>query len=167
MSDGVNEVRLVGNVGGDAEIAYTGGGQPYMKFSLCTNKSWKDRESGERKSKATWHNIIMWGKRAEGLHQHIRKGDIISVHGEIDISTYEDREGVKRKSIQIVIDDLTFIWSKKRDDDQEPQESRGPSRRQQRDQQRQQQRDQQRPASDDPPDGWGDESPPGDDDFPF
>lgn len=173
MSKGTNLVLLVGNVGGDAELAYTQGGTPYMKFGLATSETWKDKE-GERQEKTTWHNIIMWGKRAEGLAPHVRKGDIVSVQGKIDINEYEDREGVKRKGISIVIHNLDFVYSKKRGDgDAEPQEPRGPSRQQQRAEQKQQQRSAaQRPApSGDPPDeqeeGWGDGPPEGGDDIPF
>ena len=73
MARSVNKVILLGNLGKDAEMTYTTGGQPVSKFSLATNRRWKDK-NGEWQDETEWHNIVLWGKQAEGLTQYLTKG---------------------------------------------------------------------------------------------
>lgn len=107
----MNRVMLLGNLGDDPELRVTSGGQPVMKLSLATSFRWKT-ESGEQKEKVEWHRLQMWGKRAESLARHLRKGMKIAVEGRISYSSYEDRDGNKRYATDIVIDQLHFCEKK-------------------------------------------------------
>ena len=79
----MNKVVLIGNIGKDAEVK-----GKKTSFSLATSENWKDRESGEKKSKTTWHNIVMWDA-SEALTQYLTKGTKLAVEGKIVNYQYE------------------------------------------------------------------------------
>ena len=85
----MNKAILVGNVGGDPEVSYTGSGTAVAKFSLATEESWIDG-NGERQKKTMWHKIEVWAKRAEFAQKHIFKGQKLCVEGSIE---YQEHEG--------------------------------------------------------------------------
>jgi single stranded DNA-binding protein len=69
----VNKVILVGNLGRDAELRYTPGGAAVATLNLATTETWNDKE-GQKQEKTEWHRVILWGKQAETLNQHLQKG---------------------------------------------------------------------------------------------
>src|ERR1035437_5307924 len=92
MSDlfSINEVRLMGRVGQDPEIKSLTNGKKVANFSLAITESWKDETTGERKEKTQWPRIVVWNDGLIGiLEKQVRKGDMISVRGQIETSTYE------------------------------------------------------------------------------
>src|ERR1051326_3473537 len=93
----VNKVILVGNLGRDAELRYTPGGAAVAKFSLATTETWNDK-AGQKQERTEWHNIDIWGKQAETLTEHLRKGKQVYVEGRLQTDEYTDKEGGKRKS---------------------------------------------------------------------
>lgn len=99
MSDGVNKVILLGNLGADPELKVTSNGSTVLKLRLATSSSWKD-DSGQRKERTEWHSVTLWGKRAEALAKFLKKGDRLYVEGEIRSSSYE-KEGVKHWRTEI------------------------------------------------------------------
>lgn len=104
MAGSVNKVTLIGHLGRDPETRRTAAGAPVVIFSLATSESWRDKESGERKQRTEWHNIVVYneplGKIAE---QYLRKGSACYVEGMLATRTYTDKEGVERKAIEIVL----------------------------------------------------------------
>lgn len=111
---GVNKVILVGNLGKDPEVKYLEGGTPLAKFSLATTEFFKDK-SGEKKEQTEWHNIILWRGLAEVAEKYLKKGDSVYIEGKIRSRSYDDKEGVKRYTFEIVADNLTML-GKRRDD---------------------------------------------------
>lgn len=98
----VNKVILVGNVGRDPELRYTQGGQPVASFSIATNERFKDKD-GNWKDRTEWHRIVAWGRLAEICGEYLRKGSQVYVEGRIQTRDWEDKEGNKRQTTEIVI----------------------------------------------------------------
>ncbi len=108
---GVNIVCLLGNVGAEPELRMTAGGGAVLKFSLATSFTWNDERKGKQE-KTEWHRCVMFGKRAESLAKHIERGSKLFVRGRISYGSYEAKDGTKRYTTDIIIDDLTFAGSK-------------------------------------------------------
>ena len=104
----VNKVILVGRLGRDPETRYTGGGQAVANFSLATDESYKDR-NGERQKRTEWHKIVVWGKQAEIAQQYLKKGSLIFVEGRIQSREWQDKEGQKRTSFEIVANNFRML----------------------------------------------------------
>ena len=104
----VNKVILVGRLGRDPETRYTSGGQAVANFSLATDESFKDR-SGERQKRTEWHKIVVWGKQAEIAQQYLKKGSLVYVEGRIQTRQWDDREGQKRTSYEIVANTFRML----------------------------------------------------------
>lgn len=100
MADGLNRVMLLGNLGADPELRSTSGGQAVLKFRLATSESYLDRNK-TRQERTEWHNVVVWGKRAEGLAKILNKGSRLFVEGSLRTSSYEDRDGNKRYKTEI------------------------------------------------------------------
>jgi single-strand DNA-binding protein len=97
----VNKVILVGNVGRDPELRYTQGGQPVASFSIATNERFKDKE-GNWKDRTEWHRIVAWARLAEICGEYLRKGSQVYVEGRIQTRDWEDKEGNKRQTTEVV-----------------------------------------------------------------
>ncbi len=97
----VNKVILVGRLGRDPETRYTSGGQAVCNFTLATDETFKDR-SGERQKRTEWHRIVLWGKLAEIAQQYLKKGTMVYIEGRIQSRQWDDRDGNKRTTFEIV-----------------------------------------------------------------
>ena len=106
----VNKVILVGNLGRDAEVRFTPGGQSVATLNLATTEQWNDKE-GQRQEKTEWHRIVLWGKQAESLQQYLVKGKQIYVEGRLQTRQWDDKEGVKRYTTEIKADRITLLGS--------------------------------------------------------
>src|SRR5579862_4546652 len=104
----VNKVILVGRLGRDPETRYTGAGQAVCNFSLATDESYKDR-AGERQKRTEWHKIVLWGKLAELGQQYLKKGSQVYIEGRIQSRQWDDKEGQKRTSFEIVATGMKFL----------------------------------------------------------
>jgi len=107
----VNRVILVGRLGKDPETRYTSSGQAVCNFSLATDESYKDR-AGERQKRTEWHRIVVWAKQAEIAQQYLHKGSLIYVEGRIQTRQWDDREGQKRTSVEIVANRFQMLGSR-------------------------------------------------------
>jgi single-strand DNA-binding protein len=101
MSEGVNRVTLLGNVGSDPELRFTQGGVGVLSLSLATNETYLDRNQ-QRQERVEWHKIVVWGKRGEGLAKFVKKGFGLLVEGSLRTTKYTDREGVERWKTEII-----------------------------------------------------------------
>lgn len=101
MADGLNRVLLLGNLGADPELKMTGSGQAVLKMRLATTESYLDRNK-VRQEKTEWHNVVLWGKRAEALGKFLTKGSRLFVEGGLRTSSYDDRDGNKRYKTEVV-----------------------------------------------------------------
>lgn len=101
MAEGLNRVLLLGNLGADPELRMTNGGQAVLKMRLATSETYLDRNR-QRQERTEWHNVVVWGKRAEALGKFLTKGTRLFVEGGLRTSSYEDRDGNKRYRTEIV-----------------------------------------------------------------
>jgi single-strand DNA-binding protein len=104
----VNRVMLVGRLGRDPETRYTSGGQAVANFSVATDESYKDR-NGERQKRTEWHKIVVWGKQAEIAQQYLKKGALVFIEGRIQSREWQDKEGQKRTSFEIVANNFRML----------------------------------------------------------
>ncbi|MDG2208743.1 MAG: single-stranded DNA-binding protein [Flavobacteriales bacterium] len=106
---GVNKVILVGNLGKDPEMRYTPNGVPVCSFPMATSDSYKDRNSGERVTQTEWHNIVIWRGMAETAEKYLRKGSQVFIEGKIRTRSWDDQQGQKRYTTEIVADVMQLL----------------------------------------------------------
>jgi len=104
----VNKVILVGNLGRDPELRYIQSGQAVANFSVATNEKWKDKD-GNNQERTEWHRIVVWGKSAENCAQYLQKGRSVYIEGKLQTREWEDREGAKRSTTEIVAQAVQFL----------------------------------------------------------
>lgn len=107
----MNKVMLMGNIGTDPEFKHTSNSKK-LTFRLATSKKWKD-SSGALQEKTSWHNCVIWGKRAEALASILNKGTKVLVEGELDYNEYDDPSGVRRYWSGINVQSLEFASARK------------------------------------------------------
>jgi single-strand DNA-binding protein len=107
----VNKVILVGRLGKDPETRYTSSGQAVCNFSLATDETYKDR-AGERQKRTEWHRIVVWAKQAEIAQQYLHKGSLIFLEGRIQTRQWDDKEGQKRTTTEIVATNFRMLGSR-------------------------------------------------------
>lgn len=105
-----NKVILTGHLGGDPK-ENTVGESKVVEFRFATKESWRDKASGEKKEKTTWHNVQAWGKTAETLAKYAKSGMKLLIEGKIDNSEYE-KAGEKHTFSRVVVDNFEFLDSK-------------------------------------------------------
>lgn len=108
MAAGVNKVILVGNLGADPEMRYTPSGAGVCELRLATNEQWTDK-SGQRQERTEWHRVVVWGKRAEVCSKYLSKGRQAYVEGKLRTRSWEDKEGQKRYTTEIIANDVQFL----------------------------------------------------------
>ena len=106
-SRSVNKVTLIGHLGRDAETKFTPGGAAVTKFSVATNRRWKDQQSGEWKDETNWTNIVLW--KAENLANYLTKGKQVYVEGRIQTRSYDDKDGKKVYSTEVVAEEVILL----------------------------------------------------------
>jgi single-strand DNA-binding protein len=104
----VNKVILVGRLGRDPETRYTSSGQAVANFSVATDETYKDR-AGERQKRTEWHKIVVWAKQAEIAQKYLRKGSLVFIEGRIQSREWQDKEGNKRTSFEIVCTNFRML----------------------------------------------------------
>jgi single-strand DNA-binding protein len=105
----VNKVILLGHLGRDAETRYTTSGVAVSRFTLATNRRVKDAQTGEWKDETDWHNITLW--RNENLTQYLLKGKQVYIEGGLRTRSWDDKDGQKHYSTEVVVDDIILLSS--------------------------------------------------------
>ena len=108
MASGVNKVILIGRLGGDPEVRYTTNGGAVANFNLATNESWTDK-SGQKQERTEWHRVVIWGKMAELCGQYLSKGRQAYVEGRLQTREWNDKEGNKRYTTEIIAQNIQFL----------------------------------------------------------
>lgn len=106
-SRSVNKVILVGNLGRDAETKFTPSGAAVTKFAVATTRSWKDQQSNEWKEETNWTNVVVW--RQENLANYLTKGKQIYVEGRLHSRSYDDKDGKKVYTTEVVADEVILL----------------------------------------------------------
>ena len=112
MSTGLNKVLIIGNLGAYPEIKYTQAGSPVANLSVATSERWKDKNTGEQKEQVEWHRVVIFGRLAEIAEQYLKKGSKIFVEGKLQTRDWEDSEGKKRYTTEVVAREMTMLDSK-------------------------------------------------------
>ncbi len=101
---GVNKVILVGRLGKDPESKSFANGGSVVKFSLATSETWRDKQSGERKEKTEWHNVVIFNEALGKIaSQYLRKGSEVYLEGSIETRKWQDQNGADRYTTEIVL----------------------------------------------------------------
>ncbi len=110
MAKSVNKVILIGTLGKDPELKYTPQGTAVAKFSMATNESFKDKQSGEWKERTEWHNIVCWQRTAEVASEYLKKGRKVYIEGRLTTRSWDDKEtGQKKYMTEVVANDLVLL----------------------------------------------------------
>jgi single-strand DNA-binding protein len=97
-------------LGADPEMKYTTGGQPVAKFSIATSENWTDK-SGQKQERTEWHRIVVWGKLAEICGKHLSKGRQAYIEGKLQTRQWEDQQGQKRWTTEVIGQIVQFLGS--------------------------------------------------------
>lgn len=112
MSDGLNRIILIGNLGQDPELRYTSSGQAILTMRLATTETYRNRDN-EKKERTDWHHVIVWGKRGEALNKLIVRGDRVGVEGRVQTRSYDDSEGKKRYWTEVVANNVLLLGNRR------------------------------------------------------
>ena len=106
-----NKVQLIGNLGKDPEIVNLESGKKLAKFTLATNESYKNAQ-GEKITDTQWHQIVAWGKTADVIEKYVVKGKEVAIDGKLTTRSWEDKDGIKRYTTEVVCNELLMLGSK-------------------------------------------------------
>ena len=112
MSRGLNKVMIIGNLGRDPEMRYTPSGRPVTTFSVATSRSWNTSE-GEKRIETEWFNVVAWSSLAEICKQHLTKGQQVYIEGRLQTRHWEDAEGNKHTSVEIVANEMIILGERR------------------------------------------------------
>ncbi len=107
-----NKVQLIGNLGMNPEVKILDGGKKLAKLTIATNETYKNAK-GERVTETQWHNLTAWGKTADLVEKYLSKGSEVAVEGKLINRNYTDKEGVKRYSTEIQINEILMLGANK------------------------------------------------------
>ncbi len=105
---GVNRVMLIGNLGKDPDMQFLEGNIAVAKFSLATNETFKDR-TGKQVAQTEWHSIVLWRGLAELAQKYLHKGSAVYIEGRLKTRSWEDKEGNKKFTTEIIGDNLIML----------------------------------------------------------
>jgi single-strand DNA-binding protein len=117
MAGSVNKVILVGNLGRDPEVRRLNSGEPVVNLRVATSETWKDKQTGERKERTEWHQVVIFNENlARVAEQYLKKGSKVYLEGQLQTRKYQDSQGVEKYSTEIVLQryrgELTLLDSR-------------------------------------------------------
>lgn len=119
----LNEAKLIGHVGRDPETRYLPSGDAVVNFSVATTDKWRDKTTNEQREATEWHRVTAFGKLAEIIDKHVRKGTQVYVSGKIVTRKWTDQSGVEKYSTEIKADTLQMLGGKREGESAEGGES--------------------------------------------
>ena len=111
----LNKAMIIGNLGRDPEMRYTQGGQAVTQFTVAVNRNYKDA-SGEWKEETEWFRVVAWGPLAERTAENLRKGRKVYVEGRLQTRSWEDKDGQKRYTTELVASEVKALDSRPREE---------------------------------------------------
>ncbi len=121
MSRGLNKVMIIGHLGRDPEMRYTPSGRPVTNFSVATTRSWNTAD-GERRSETEWFNVVAWSSLAEICNQYLKKGQQVYIEGRLQTRRWEDDDGNKRSTVEVVAKEMVMLGDRKKKTDSDAEE---------------------------------------------
>jgi len=118
MGKGLNRVTLIGNLGKPPELKYTQSGQAVMNMRLATTGRFKGRDE-QWQERTEWHNVVLWGKRAEGLAPHLKQGSKVYIEGSLRTRSWEGDDGKKRYATDVNARDILLLDSRQSQEQQQ------------------------------------------------
>ena len=115
----LNKCMIIGNLGRDPEMRYTPGGQAVTQFTVATNRNYRDAQ-GEWQSETEWFRVVVWGQQAERTAERLRKGHKVYVEGRIQTRQWEDQQGQKRTTVELVANQVNSLERRERGDEDAP-----------------------------------------------
>ena len=112
MSRGLNKVQIIGHLGKEPEMRYTPSGKPVTTFSVAVSRSWNSAD-GERHSETEWFNVVSWGNLAEICKTYLTKGQQVYIEGRLQTRRWDDKEGVKHTSVEVVANEMMMLGDRK------------------------------------------------------
>lgn len=104
----LNRVDIIGRLGADPEAKTIASGTAVTRLSVATSDVWTDKD-GQKQERTEWHRVVIWGKLAETCAKYLQKGRLVFVSGQIQTRSWEDQDGVKRYSTEIVAKEVKFL----------------------------------------------------------
>jgi len=104
----INKVILIGNLGGDPEVRYTPSGRPVANFNIATTENWTNKDGG-KEERTEWHRIVAWGRLGEICGEYLHKGRSVYIEGKLQTRSWEDREGNKRYTTEILAQTMQML----------------------------------------------------------
>lgn len=130
MSKGINKVILVGNLGQDPEVRYTGSGAAVANISIATSERWKDKQTGDMKDATEWHRVVLFSRLAEIAGEYLKRGSKVYIEGKLRTKKWQDAQGAERATTEILADNIQML-DRRGDDlsgfDQSPPSSAQPT----------------------------------------
>jgi single-strand DNA-binding protein len=105
---GVNKVILIGNLGAEPEVRYTAGGAAMATFRIATSEQWTNKD-GEKVDRTEWHRIVAWRRLGEVCGEYLHKGSQVYIEGKLQTRSWEDRDGGKRFTTEIVAQTMQML----------------------------------------------------------
>jgi single-strand DNA-binding protein len=117
MAGSVNKVIIVGNLGKDPEVRRLNSGEPVVSLRIATSETWRDKQSGERKEKTEWHQVVIFNENlAKVAEQYLKKGSKVYIEGQLQTRKWQDQSGVEKYTTEIVLQryrgELTLLDSR-------------------------------------------------------
>ncbi|MBS1970465.1 MAG: single-stranded DNA-binding protein [Bdellovibrionales bacterium] len=107
---GVNKVIIVGRLGADPEVKAVGQGTTVTRLNIATSENWMGKD-GQKQERTEWHRVVVWGKLAEICGKHLSKGRQVYVEGRLQTRQWEDQQGQKKYTTEIVANTVQFLGS--------------------------------------------------------
>lgn len=118
---GLNKAMVIGRLGKDPEMKYTNSGSAIANFTIATSEDWKDKASGEKKSKTEWHRVVAFGKLGEICGEYLSKGKQVYIEGRLQTRVWDDKDGNKRYTTEIVASDMQMLDRAEKTNNQKPE----------------------------------------------
>jgi single-strand DNA-binding protein len=112
MARGINKVILVGNLGQDPEIRYTGSGDAVANITVATSEAWKDKTTGEQIEKTEWHRVVAFRRLGEIMGEYLKKGSKVYIEGKLQTRKWQDKDGNDRYTTEIVANEMQMLDSR-------------------------------------------------------
>ncbi|PID58559.1 single-stranded DNA-binding protein [candidate division KSB3 bacterium] len=111
-SRSLNKVQIIGRLGRDPELRYTASGQAVATLNVATDHRYQDQSTNEWKENTEWHRVVAWGRLAEIAGEYLSKGGQVYIEGRLQTRSWDDRDGNKRYTTEIIVRDMILLGSR-------------------------------------------------------